>query len=68
MQQVPDEIDRLMVGIEAYLSIRRPVADIGFSIFVDNFRTEKPANEKVWYFLLSFYALILIIVLVNNVE
>lgn len=46
MEQVPDEIDRLMVGIEAYLSIRRPVADIGFSIFVDNFRTEKPANEK----------------------
>jgi len=54
MQQVPDEIDRLMVGIEAYLSIRRYVADIGFSIFVDNIRTEKAANEKVRYFFLFY--------------
>lgn len=46
MEQVPDEIDRLMVGIEAYLSIRRHVPDIGFSIFVDNMRNEKAANEK----------------------
>ncbi|KAL2929093.1 Nuclear cap-binding protein subunit 1 [Bienertia sinuspersici] len=45
MEQVPEEFDRVMVGIQAYLSIRRHVFDSGFSIFVDNTRDQKP-NEK----------------------
>lgn len=46
MEQVPEEIDRVMVGIEAYLSIRRHTPEVGFSIFVDNSRSDKAANEK----------------------
>lgn len=32
-QQVPEEVDRVMVGIEAYMSIRRHVSDAGCSPF-----------------------------------
>lgn len=45
MEQVPEEIDRVMVGIQAYLSIRKHVSDVGFSIFVDNSK-DRRANEK----------------------
>ncbi|GAB2281271.1 Nucleic acid dioxygenase ALKBH1 [Dionaea muscipula] len=53
IEQVPEEIDRVMVGIEAYLSIRRRIPDIGFSIFVDanhrdNFVHEKDFLEDLW--------------------
>ncbi|CAA0842134.1 Nuclear cap-binding protein subunit 1 [Striga hermonthica] len=33
VEQVPDEIDRVMVGIQAYMSIRRHVSDAGCSVF-----------------------------------
>ncbi|KAH9621085.1 hypothetical protein KSS87_008689 [Heliosperma pusillum] len=46
MEQVPEEIDRVLVGVEAYLSIRRRFADVGFSIYIDNDRTDKAVNEK----------------------
>ncbi|GMH26023.1 hypothetical protein Nepgr_027866 [Nepenthes gracilis] len=46
IEQVPEEIDRVMVGIEAYLSIRRHVPDIGFSIFVDVNDTKTHFHEK----------------------
>ncbi|XP_021723617.1 nuclear cap-binding protein subunit 1-like [Chenopodium quinoa] len=45
MEQVPEEIDRVLVGIQAYLSIRRHVTDAGFSIFVDNSKDQR-ANDK----------------------
>ncbi|GAB4829606.1 Nucleic acid dioxygenase ALKBH1 [Ancistrocladus abbreviatus] len=45
-EQIPEEIDRVMVGIEAYLSIRRHVPDIGFSIFVDVDEAENCFHEK----------------------
>ncbi|CAO2822875.1 unnamed protein product [Amaranthus hypochondriacus] len=46
MEQVPEEIDRVLVGIQAYLSIRKHVFDAGFSIFVDNSSSGLNANEK----------------------
>jgi hypothetical protein len=33
MQQVPDELERVLVGIESYISIRRHFDDIAFSVF-----------------------------------
>ncbi|KAL3643129.1 Nucleic acid dioxygenase ALKBH1 [Castilleja foliolosa] len=33
VEQVPEEIDRVMVGIQAYMSIRRHVSDAGCSVF-----------------------------------
>lgn len=51
MQQVPEEIERVMVGVEAYLSIRRHASDTGLSFFEDDDETEN--GEKVWY--LWFY-------------
>jgi len=47
VQQVPEEIERVMVGIEAYLRIRRRVSDIGFSIFGDNDDSDKALDGKV---------------------
>ncbi|KAF5949001.1 hypothetical protein HYC85_014958 [Camellia sinensis] len=44
--QVPEEIERVMVGIEAYLRIRRHTSDIGFAIFEDVNYTEKALDEK----------------------
>uniref|UniRef100_A0A5B7BA70 Nuclear cap-binding protein subunit 1 n=1 Tax=Davidia involucrata TaxID=16924 RepID=A0A5B7BA70_DAVIN len=46
VEQVPEEIERVMVGIEAYLSIRRRVFDVGFSVFEDIDETEKATAEK----------------------
>lgn len=53
LQQVPDEIDRVMVGIEAYFSIRRHVFDTGFAAFEDICENEGVQNEKVQRVFLS---------------
>lgn len=47
-QQVPEEIERVMVGVEAYLSIRKRVSDAGFSVFEDIEETNNAVNEKVY--------------------
>ena len=47
VQQVPEEIERVMVGVEAYLSIRRHISDIGLSFFEDDDDTERSPDEKV---------------------
>ena len=47
MQQVPEELERVMVGVEAYLSIRRQTLDTGLSFFEDDGEVEKTLNEKV---------------------
>ncbi|CAN1751113.1 Nuclear cap-binding protein subunit 1, partial [Linum perenne] len=44
-EQVPEEIERVMVGMEAYLSIRRHNSDIGLSFFEDD--DDSNAGEKV---------------------
>lgn len=49
LQQVPDEIERVMVGIEAYLSIRKRTYDIGVSIFEFDDESVKSRNEKVYF-------------------
>lgn len=36
IQQVPEEIERVLVGIQAYLSIRRHTSDSGLSFFEDD--------------------------------
>ncbi|KAK9939544.1 hypothetical protein M0R45_016236 [Rubus argutus] len=36
IEQVPEEIERVMVGVEAYLSIRKHVSDTGLSFFEDD--------------------------------
>ncbi|KAJ7959687.1 nuclear cap-binding protein subunit 1 [Quillaja saponaria] len=46
IEQVPEEIERVMVGIEAYLSIRRHFSNIGLSFFEDDGETEKVSLEK----------------------
>ncbi|RVW54241.1 Nuclear cap-binding protein subunit 1 [Vitis vinifera] len=47
VEQVPEEIERVMVGVEAYLSIRRHISDIGLSFFEDDDETEKNPDEKL---------------------
>lgn len=47
VQQVPEEIERVMVGVEAYLSIRRHISDIGLSFFEDDDEAERSPDEKV---------------------
>lgn len=37
-----------MVGVEAYLSIRRRVSDAGVSVFEDIEETNNVVNEKVY--------------------
>ncbi|OVA14213.1 MIF4G-like [Macleaya cordata] len=46
IEQVPEEIERVMVGIEAYLSIRKRVYDTGVSIFEFDDESGKVHNEK----------------------
>ncbi|KAA8527195.1 hypothetical protein F0562_008576 [Nyssa sinensis] len=46
VEQVPEEIERVMVGIEAYLRIRRRVSDVAFSVFEDTDEPEKAIGEK----------------------
>ncbi|KAI5673752.1 hypothetical protein M9H77_14116 [Catharanthus roseus] len=45
-EQVPEEIDRVMVGIEAYFSIRKHVSDTGFAAFENIEDKEGALNEK----------------------
>ncbi|KAK6923691.1 MIF4G-like, type 3, partial [Dillenia turbinata] len=45
-EQVPEEIERVMVGIEAYLSIRKHASDVGFCVFEDEDETGKADSEK----------------------
>lgn len=45
MEQLPEDIDRLLVGIQAYFSIRRHLIDSGFSIFVD-IAKDHTSNDK----------------------
>ncbi|XP_028761163.1 nuclear cap-binding protein subunit 1 [Neltuma alba] len=46
VEQVPEEIERVMVGIEAYLSIRRHTSDTGLSCFDSNYETERSLGDK----------------------
>lgn len=46
VEQVAEEIERVMVGVEAYLSIRRRVSDAGVSVFEDIEETNNAVNEK----------------------
>ncbi|RZC46758.1 hypothetical protein C5167_039707 [Papaver somniferum] len=46
LQQVHDEIERVIVGIEAYLSIRSHTYDIGVSVFEFNDESVKDRKEK----------------------
>uniref|UniRef100_A0A3N7FUG5 Uncharacterized protein n=1 Tax=Populus trichocarpa TaxID=3694 RepID=A0A3N7FUG5_POPTR len=51
MQQVPEEIESVMVGIEAYLSIKRHNSDTGLSFFEDKSGSdvvEKDFLEDLW--------------------
>lgn len=52
-EQIPEEIERVMVGIEAYLSIRRRVSDVGLSVFEeinksDKLHVEQDFVEDLW--------------------
>lgn len=49
MQQVPEEIERVIVGIEAYLSIRRHASESGLSFFEDDGGGEQENNDKVHF-------------------
>ncbi|MFS7984951.1 putative nuclear cap-binding protein subunit 1 [Helianthus anomalus] len=46
VEQIPEEIERVMVGIEAYLSIRRRVSDVGLSVFEDINKSNKLLVEQ----------------------
>ncbi|KAI4350445.1 hypothetical protein L6164_004900 [Bauhinia variegata] len=46
IEQVPEEIERVMVGIEAYLSIRRHASDTGLSFFEKDDETEGSPGDK----------------------
>lgn len=47
MQQVPEEVERVMVGVESYLRIRKPDNDTGFSVFEFGDENDKAIDEKV---------------------
>lgn len=52
-EQIPEEIERVMVGIEAYLSIRRHVSNVGLSVFedinkIDKLHVEQDFVEDLW--------------------
>lgn len=47
LQQVPEEIERVTVGIEAYLSIRRHSAETGLSFFENEDDSENSKADKV---------------------
>ncbi|XP_004291754.1 PREDICTED: nuclear cap-binding protein subunit 1 [Fragaria vesca subsp. vesca] len=46
IEQVPGEIERVMVGVEAYLSIRKHVSDTGLSFFEDDDDSAKVSADK----------------------
>lgn len=52
VEQIPEEVERVMVGIEAYLSIRRRVSDVGLSVFEDinndKLQVEQDFVEDLW--------------------
>ncbi|KAF3503849.1 hypothetical protein F2Q69_00040340 [Brassica cretica] len=48
LQQVPDEIERVLVGIPAYLSIRKHSSSSGLNIFY-NGESENSLAEKFWF-------------------
>jgi hypothetical protein len=54
-QQVPDELERVMVGLQSYLSIRARCNDISFSVFETDEGTSP--TEKVSLFLKLFFFL-----------
>lgn len=45
-EQVPEEIERVMVGIQAYLSIRKQASDTGLSFFEDDDESGKDLADK----------------------
>uniref|UniRef100_A0ACD5XLI2 Uncharacterized protein n=1 Tax=Avena sativa TaxID=4498 RepID=A0ACD5XLI2_AVESA len=50
-EQVPDELERVLVGIESYISIRRHFDDIAFSVFETdegNSPNKKDFMEDLW--------------------
>lgn len=49
MQQVAEEIESVMVGIEAYLSIKRHNSDTGLSFFEDDDESGSDVVEKVLF-------------------
>ncbi|KAJ6964483.1 nuclear cap-binding protein subunit 1 [Populus alba x Populus x berolinensis] len=58
LQQVPEEIESVMVGIEAYLSIKRHNSDTGLSFLEDDDESGSDVVDKVlflcyWYSLMS---------------
>ena len=44
-QQVPEDIERVMVGVEAYLSIRRHTFGTGLSFFESDDEIERDGNK-----------------------
>ncbi|KAH9741532.1 nuclear cap-binding protein subunit 1 [Citrus sinensis] len=46
IEQVPEEIERVMAGLEAYLSIRRHTSDTGLSFFEEDDESGKGLVEK----------------------
>lgn len=47
MQQVPEEIERVLVGIEAYMGIRKHVPEDGLCFFDGDEENEEQVKEKV---------------------
>ncbi|XP_058083390.1 nuclear cap-binding protein subunit 1 [Magnolia sinica] len=45
-EQVPEELDRVLVGVEAYLSIRRRAYDVGLTVFESDEESDKVHAEK----------------------
>lgn len=45
LQQVPDELERVMVGVQSYIRIRRRSQDISFKVFEAD--EGKSSSEKV---------------------
>ncbi|KAL2564936.1 hypothetical protein AAZV13_19G075900 [Glycine max] len=46
IEQVPEDIERVMVGVEAYLSIRKHTFDIGLSFFENDDENGKGLGDK----------------------
>ncbi|KHN28574.1 nuclear cap-binding protein subunit 1-like [Glycine soja] len=46
IEQVPEDIERVMVGVEAYLSIRKHTFDIGLSFFENDDENGKGLSDK----------------------
>ncbi|KAM0997169.1 hypothetical protein ACFX13_007173 [Malus domestica] len=46
IEQVPEEIERVMVGVEAYLSIRKHSSDTGLSFFEDDDENAREPSDK----------------------